>query len=78
MNAETKRELSNGHVEVPTWVMVVTYILCWTFAVALIVSMLTGHIEYRVLILALAVYLMLWPVFQITPAEMLRKILPTP
>ena len=66
----------NGKVEVPAWVLAVTYVLCWSFAVALVVSQLTGHIEYRVLLLALAIYLLLWPVFQITPAEMVRKIFP--
>ena len=37
----------NGKVEVPAWVLAVTYVLCWSFAVALVVAQLTGHIEYR-------------------------------
>jgi len=75
MNAETKKKL-NGTVSVPTWVLAITYMLCWGFAVALIVSQLTGHIEYRPLLLALAVYLLFWPVFQVTPAEIIRKVFP--
>ena len=37
MNAATKENL-NGKVEVPAWVLAVTYVLCWGFAVAVMVE----------------------------------------
>jgi hypothetical protein len=67
----------NGKVEVPAWVMGVTYVLCWSFAIAITVAQLIGHIEYRPLLLALGVYLLLWPVFQVSPADLVRRILPS-
>lgn len=71
-----KRKLNGNKVEVATWVMVVTYLLCWSFAIALIVLELTGYLVYRPLLLALAVYLLLWPVFQTNPADLIRKVFP--
>ncbi len=71
-----RRKLNGDKVQVSTWVMVVTYILCWSFAVALIVLELTGYLVYRPLLLALAVYLLLWPVFQTNPADLIRKVFP--
>ena len=73
MNGETKEKL-NGKVEVPAWVMLITYVLCWTFAIAIIASELTGYLDYRPLLIALAIYLLLWPVLQISPVEMIRKV----
>ena len=43
---------------------------------ALVIAQLVGHIEYRPLLLMLGIYLLLWPVFQISPAEMIRKVFP--
>jgi hypothetical protein len=67
----------NGKVEVPAWVMGVTYVLCWGFATALVVAQLTGHVVYRPLLVAVAIYLLLWPVFQINPADLVRRIFPS-
>ena len=75
MNDETREKL-NGTVPVPAWVMAVTYILCWGFAVALVLAQLIGHIEYRPLLVGLGIYLLLWPVFQVSPGEMIRRVFP--
>ena len=75
MNGKAREKL-NGTVEVPAWVMAVTYILCWSFAVALIVGQMVGHLTYRPLLIAISIYLLLWPVFQISPAEMIQKVFP--
>lgn len=75
MNDQTRESL-NGKVEVPAWVMAVTYILCWGFSIALVVAQLIGHITYRPLLIGLGLYLLLWPVFQVSPAEMIRRIFP--
>ncbi len=71
-----RRKLNGDRVEVKAWVMVVTYVLCWAFGIALIVFELTGYIAYRPLLLALSIYLIFWPVFQTSPADLIRKVFP--
>ncbi len=75
-NTVQRRKLNGDKVEVSRWVMVVTYFLCWLFATALIVFEFTGYITYRPLLVALAIYLIFWPVFQTSPAELIRKVFP--
>ncbi len=71
-----RRKLNGDKVEVPAWVMAVTYIFCWLFAAALIVFEFTGYLSYRPLLVALAIYLIFWPMFQTNPAELIRKVFP--
>lgn len=66
----------NGKIEVPTWVMAMTYIMCWAFAAALIIAMLTGHVENKGVIIGTIIYLITWPVVQLSPNQMLKSILP--
>lgn len=69
-------EKLNGKVEVPNWVMGMTYIFCWAFAILLIVFEITGYLTYRPMLVALAVYLIFWPVFQVSPGEIIKRIFP--
>lgn len=71
-----KRKLNGEKVKVQSWVMVVTYILCWTFAAVIITFEFSGIGVYRPLLICLAIYLVLWPVFQVSPVEMIRRIFP--
>ncbi len=71
-----RRKLNGDKVEVSKWVMVVTYILCWSFGVALVILELTGYLTYRPVLVALSIYLLLWPVFQTNPADLIRKVFP--
>lgn len=71
-----RRKLNGEKVPVQPWVMAVTYVLCWVFGLAIIVLEITGVGVYRPLLIALAIYLLLWPVFQVSPAEMIRKVFP--
>lgn len=69
----------NGKVHMPTWVMLGTYVCCWTFGAALLITSIIDieDIHNRGLILAIGVYLILWPMIQTSPAEMLRKVFPS-
>lgn len=72
----SKRKLNGDKVEVAAWVMAVTYVICWGFGIAIIVSEVTGYIVYRPLLIVLSVYLIFWPVFQANPAELIRRVFP--
>ncbi len=71
-----KRKLNGDKVQVPTWVMAVTYFICWGFGISLVVGQLIGKIAYRPLLIVLAIYLIFWPVFQTNPAELIRRVFP--
>lgn len=71
------RKLNGDTVEVPAWVMAGTYLLCWAFASALLWVQIFGQVTYRPLLIGLSIYLLLWPVFQVSPAQMVRKIFPS-
>lgn len=73
----TRRKLNGDKVPVPAWVMVVTYVMCWAFGAAIILFEFTGHGVWRPLLVVLAIYLILWPVFQVSPAEIIRKVFPS-
>jgi hypothetical protein len=76
MNEQTRERL-NGVIKVPTWIMVVTYFMCWGFGIALIGLLLWGDIQHQGVIIATAVYLITWPVFQANPSEIIRRVFPS-
>jgi hypothetical protein len=73
---QKRKDSMNGSVEVPVWVMAVTYFMCWAFGLGIVVGEITGWLSYRPLLLALAIYLIFWPVVQLPPQEILKRIFP--
>lgn len=70
----TRRKLNGDEVEVPAWAMVITYVLCWVFGALILLFEFAGIGVYRPVLVTIAIYLILWPVFQVSPAAMVRKL----